>query len=160
SWRSRSVTTAAWSPPAGSTAATACGDPDIGKKARGFAGTKRGGKGSRSPPVAESLRRAARAKPVRPWAWRNGRGRAGLNPNAAELRCVAVSPDGSLIAAGTRYGLVKVWDIIGRQEKATLRGHTGDVWSVAFSADGTSLATADGEWDKAGTVRLWDLQTW
>ncbi len=36
---------------------------------------------------------------------------------------------------------------------ATLRGHTGRVWSVSFSPDGSTLAS--GSWDS--TVRLWDV---
>ena len=39
--------------------------------------------------------------------------------------------------------------------KATLEGHTDNVWSVAFSPNGKMLAS--GSWDQ--TVRLWDIET-
>jgi WD40 repeat protein len=34
------------------------------------------------------------------------------------------------------------------------------VWAVAFSADGRTLASGDGDWNKPGDVRLWDTATW
>ena len=39
--------------------------------------------------------------------------------------------------------------------RATLRGHTGSVWSVAISGDGTWLATASED----ETVRIWDVMS-
>jgi WD40 repeat protein len=71
-----------------------------------------------------------------------------------------MSPDGKWIAAGTRYGIVKVLDLATGKEVASLKGHAGDVWAVAFSHDGTVLASGDGDWNRPGDVRLWDTATW
>ncbi len=82
-------------------------------------------------------------------------------PKAAEIRNVAFSPDSKLLAAGTRYGITKVWSTEKGEEVASLKGtHTGDVWSVAFSPDGKTLATADGDWNKPSDIVLWDTTTW
>ena len=79
---------------------------------------------------------------------------------AAEVRSVAVSPDGKWVAAGTRYGVVKVLDTGKAKEVAVLQGHAGDVWAVAFSADGATLASGDGDWNRPGDVRLWNTADW
>jgi WD40 repeat protein len=81
-------------------------------------------------------------------------------PKAAEVRSLAWSPDGKLLAAGTRYGVTKVWDVKKGQEVASLKGKGGDVWGVAFSPDSKTLAAADGDWNKPSDIALWDATTW
>ena len=82
-----------------------------------------------------------------------------------EVRSVAVSPDARTVAAGMRYGTVHVWDVATRKE-TTLTGHAGDAWGVAFTPDGGRggvtpplLVSGGGDWNKAGDVKLWDVET-
>ena len=42
---------------------------------------------------------------------------------------------------------------------ANLYGNGGEVWSLAFSADGKSLAVATGATGQPGDLRFWDLLT-
>jgi WD40 repeat protein/transcriptional regulator with XRE-family HTH domain len=73
------------------------------------------------------------------------------------VTCVALNPDGKLLAAGTETGTIRLRDVTTGELKLTLR--SGDAswvcWSVAFSPDGKMLAS--GSEDKL--IRLWDTGT-
>jgi WD40 repeat protein/serine/threonine protein kinase len=55
---------------------------------------------------------------------------------------------------------LKMWDAQTGQELTTFKGHTGPVFSVAFSPDGTRLAsTINGGPGASPQVKVWDAQT-
>ena len=54
-------------------------------------------------------------------------------------------------------GLVKLYEVETGKEVATLKGHKGDVWSVAFHPSGKLLAAADGDWKEPSAAKLWKL---
>ncbi len=70
---------------------------------------------------------------------------------------VAFSPDGRWLATGGEENTVKIWDVQDGRELHTLRGHSGEVYTVAFSPDGDGRWVATGGEDSA--VKVWDSHT-
>ncbi|MDE2997525.1 MAG: leucine-rich repeat protein [Gemmatimonadota bacterium] len=76
--------------------------------------------------------------------------------SANTIPTVAFSPDGTLLAAGSKEGTIKVWNVTSETEVATLAGHADQVASLDFSSDGSMLAS--GSFDR--TVKLWNVANW
>lgn len=75
-------------------------------------------------------------------------------PQQFDCPAVALSTDGTLLAVASDWN-AKIYDLRTKRERAVLKGHKGHVLSVAFSPDGTTVATGSFDF----TVRLWDVAT-
>lgn len=90
---------------------------------------------------------------------RGGADPANLSPikvfegHKAEVRAVAFSFDGKILASAGGEGTVRLWNVVTGKPAGVLKGHEGAVHAIAFTNDGTLLASAGA--DK--TVRLWSV---
>jgi WD40 repeat protein len=68
---------------------------------------------------------------------------------------LSFSPDDRTLASGSWDTTVRLWHVPSAQEIAALRAHHGRVEAVAFSPDGTVLATGGQRDADHGEVFLW-----
>lgn len=71
------------------------------------------------------------------------------------IMAMSPSPDGKLVATGGIDGTIRIWDVGSGELVRALVGHGSYVYSLSWSPDGNSLASA-GTWD--GTIRIWDAR--
>ncbi len=89
----------------------------------------------------------------------DGKPIAKLEGLANQVRGLAFSPDGKLLAAAGgnpgQFGEIKLWSVTNRQELFAVRGHRDNIFAIAFSPDGKLLASCS--YDRM--VKLWDVTT-
>lgn len=77
-----------------------------------------------------------------------------FSDSKADITSVKYSHDGKVLAIGDITGMVRILDPKSGLERFKLPGHTAMVNKMAFSYEGSKLATAS--WDHS--VRIWDLK--
>jgi len=70
-----------------------------------------------------------------------------------EVRSLALSPDGQVLASGAGDSAVRLWDIAAGREIGQLAGGLGGTRHLAWSADGQRLIASGTD----GVLRVWDV---
>ena len=80
-----------------------------------------------------------------------------------EVRSLAFSRDGEILAAGLANGKIELWKVSsGRQSREALLGSSGEVTDLVFSPNGKILAAAmnsDVLAEERGLIELWDVDS-
>jgi WD40 repeat protein len=94
---------------------------------------------------------------LRLWDLKDGVVLKKMAGHRANVRALAVSRDGRLIASGDENGELIVWHgDTGDSLVPAIKAHTEKIYSLDFSSDGSMLAS--GSWDD--TTKLWNTTTW
>jgi WD40 repeat protein len=92
---------------------------------------------------------------LRIWEW--GTGEIKLNfkkTGKSTISRLAYRPDNRYLAVGGSDGYVELVDSATGEQKIDVQAHPGGVCDLAFTPDGTTLASGGGN-----TIRLWDVVT-
>ena len=138
-----------------STAPKAMLDPQNGRRSYGD--------GARATPVyspdGRTLALAGRNGEIALRDVHSGREVGVLRGHQGEVAEVAFAPDGRTIASAGVDGSVKLWNLSARRltARGSLKPEPACPWAVVYSADGSTLAVAEGRADAPGVATIWDI---
>lgn len=99
------------------------------------------------------------------WDWHASQDMLSFSSGDCSMSSIAVSQDGYYLAGSCEDGTVRLWDtriawwdLLRRwptREVRSFTGHYERIASIAFSPDGTFLASGSAD----NTIKLWDVQT-
>ena len=96
----------------------------------------------------------------RVWFWDRSTGKRDERPLQVgpSIKSIAYNPTGDLLAVGLDVGehainSIELWNVEGRERLVSLRQHEGTINALAFSSDGSVLASAGGDF----RLHLWGI---
>ncbi|AFZ02809.1 WD40 repeat domain-containing protein [Calothrix sp. PCC 6303] len=77
-----------------------------------------------------------------------------LSGHTAPVRALALSPNQEILASGDDNKIIKLWDVKTGKKLFDLTGHVEAIKYLAFTPDGTIVASCDNQ-----TIKFWDSRT-
>lgn len=100
----------------------------------------------------------------RGWEWRyldriTNADLLSLTGHTQPVHTLAFAPQRHWLVSGSGDGSLVFWDADAAKRMLELPGDSGPIWGVAFSADGTRLASVAGSKRQPGELIVWELGT-
>jgi WD40 repeat protein len=130
-------------------------DVTTGQESRSVFGHSTGGSSVAYSPDGKLFAAGSKDGSVRVWDVAN-REQTRIYRHSWSVDALAFSPDSRKLVAGSdqRSSQCTVWDLESAQEMTTLKGHSNQVWTVAFSGNSAFLASTGDD----GQVIIWNVK--